>query len=85
MRASVAIRRGKATVTRFYFASTVFGLPLTQLTLLLLIPFLAAGFLLWGLTLLRLERRRGPASLEVLQTRVGHPVTRVCRWAPPRR
>jgi hypothetical protein len=48
-----------------------------SLTLFLLIPFILAGLLLWVLTLLRLERKRGPASLEVLHTQVGHPVTRV--------
>jgi len=77
VRASVASSEGDASVTRFYFASTVFGLPMRSLTLFLLIPFILAGLLLWVLTLLRLERKRGPASLEVLHTQVGHPVTRV--------
>jgi Ca-activated chloride channel family protein len=77
VRASIAAPAGEASVTRFYFASTVFGLPLNGLTLALLIPFVLACLLLWGLTLLRLERKPGPAQLEVLQTQVGHPVTRV--------
>ncbi len=77
VRATVSTRGGEASATRFYFASTVFGLPLPGLTLLLVIPFLLACFLLWGLTLLRLERKSGPARLEVLQTQVGHPVTRI--------
>ena len=77
VRAHVASSAGEAAVTRFYFASTVFGLPLNRLTLLLVIPFALACLLLWGLTLLRLERKPGPARLEVLQTQVGHPVTRV--------
>ncbi len=68
---------GSGTATRFYFASTVFGLPLIRLTLLLLIPFVLAAFLLWLLTALKLERRRRPANLEVIQTQVGRPVTRV--------
>jgi len=77
VRASVTAPAGEASVTRFYFASNVFGLPLGSLTLLLVIPFVLACLLLWGLTLLRLERKAGPARLEVLQTQVGHPVTRV--------
>ncbi len=77
VRVDVSTNAGNATATRFYFASTVFGLPLDRLSPLLLLPFLLAGLALWGLTKLRLERRPRPASLEVLQTRVGHPVTRV--------
>jgi len=65
------------SATRFYFSSTVFGLPLTSLSLLLLIPLLAAAAALWLLTALRLERRKGPAALEVLHTRVGRASTRV--------
>ena len=76
VRASITMPGGQASVTRFYFASTVFGLPLRGLTLFLLIPFILACLLLWGLTLLRLESRGGPARLEVLQTQVGHPATR---------
>ena len=63
--------------TRFYFASTVFGLPLSALSVLLLVPLAAAALLLWLLTALRLERRKGPAALEVLRTRVGHASTRI--------
>jgi Ca-activated chloride channel homolog len=63
--------------TRFYFSSVVFGLPLPALSAGLLVPFLLGFLLLWLLTLLKLERKPGPASLEVLQTRVGRPVTRV--------
>jgi Ca-activated chloride channel family protein len=77
VRARIAGPEGETTVTRFYFASTVFGLPMRRLTLLLVIPFVMACLLLWGLTLLRLERKAGPARLEVLQTQVGHPATRV--------
>ena len=77
VRATITAPAGEVSVTRFYFASTVFGLPLSRLTLLLVIPFVLALLLLWGLTLLKLERKEGPARLEVLQTQVGHPVTRV--------
>ncbi len=69
--------QGSGTATRFYFSSTVFGIPLSRLTVLLLIPFLAAAFLLWLLTALKLERRTRPANLEVIQTQVGRPVTRI--------
>jgi len=77
VRARVVVPDGEASATRFYFASTVFGLPLRGLTLFLVIPFVLACLLLWGLTLLRLERKTGPARLEVLQTQVGRPVTRI--------
>jgi Ca-activated chloride channel family protein len=77
VRASLSSAGGEASVTRFYFASTLFGLPMSGLTIFLLIPFVMAGLLLWVLTLLRLERKNGPARLEVLQTQVGHPVTRI--------
>ena len=77
VRATVTVHGEKASATRFYFASTVFGLPMNGLTFLLLVPLLAACLLLWGLTRLRLERGSGPARLEVLQTQVGRPQTRV--------
>ena len=77
VRVNVDTNGAAATATRFYFASTVFGLPLNRLSPLFLLPFVAAGFLLWGLTRLKLERRARRANLEVLQTRVGHPMTRV--------
>jgi len=67
----------ESTATRFYFSSIVFGLPLHSLSVVLIIPFVLGFALLWLLTLLKLERRPGPANLEVLQTRIGHPVTRV--------
>jgi Ca-activated chloride channel family protein len=67
----------QSVAQRFYFSSVVFGLPLPGLSPVLIIPFVLAFVLLWLLTLLKLERRPGPASLEVLQTRVGHPMTRV--------
>ncbi len=70
--------QGQGTsATRFYFSSVVFGLPLERLSVGLLLPFVLAFLLLWLLTMLKLERKPGPANLEVLQTRVGRPVTRV--------
>jgi Ca-activated chloride channel family protein len=67
----------RASATRFYFASTVFGLPLAALGWPLLLPFLLACLLGWLATLLKLESRRGPARLQVLQTRIGYAPTRV--------
>ena len=77
VRVSVAAPGGESSSTRFYFSSTVFGLPLDRMTPLLVLPFLLAFALLWLLAVLKLERKPGPARLEVLQTRMGHPVTRV--------
>jgi Ca-activated chloride channel homolog len=76
VRVVVSTPAGPAEATRFYFAGTVFGLPLAQLSALLIIPFLIAIALLWLLATLKLERKPGPARLEILQTRIGHPMTR---------
>jgi Ca-activated chloride channel family protein len=67
----------QAEAVRFYFASTVFGLPLPGLSWLLLLPPVLAGLLVWLATRLRLESRRTPPRLQVLQTRVGSASTRV--------
>ncbi len=74
----VKVREGGAgaEATRFYFSTTVFGLPLASLSWLLLLPFLLAGLGVWLATRLRLESRPGPARLEVLHTRVGSASTR---------
>jgi Ca-activated chloride channel family protein len=77
LRVTVSSSGQETSATRFYFSSVVFGLPLEKLWIWLLLPLIAAFLLLWLLTVLKLERRPGPASLEVLQTRVGRPVTRV--------
>ncbi|UCF96275.1 MAG: VWA domain-containing protein [Spirochaetaceae bacterium] len=63
--------------TRFYFSSTVFGLPMAKIGVLLIIPFVLAFVLLWLISLLKFEKKRGPATLEVLKTRVGRAQTRV--------
>jgi len=68
---------GQAEAVRFYFASTVFGLPLAGLGWLMLLPTVLAGLLVWLATRLRLESRRTPPRLQVLQTRVGSASTRV--------
>jgi Ca-activated chloride channel family protein len=63
--------------TRFYFSSTVFGPPRDKLSFLLVIPLVLAFVLLWLISLLKFEKKRGPATLEVLKTRVGRAQTRV--------
>ena len=77
LRLTVTDQGAQSSATRVYFSSIVFGLPLPGLTPFLVIPFLLAFVLLWLLTQVKLERRPGPARLEVIQTRVGRPVTRV--------
>jgi Ca-activated chloride channel family protein len=67
---------GQAEATRFYFSTTVFGLPLGSLSWLLLVPFVLAGLGVWLATRLRLESRPGPARLQVLHTQVGSASTR---------
>ena len=63
--------------TRFYFSSTVFGLPFGKVGVLLIVPFVLAFVALWLISLLKFEKKRGPATLEVLKTRVGRAQTRV--------
>ena len=65
-----------AEATRFYFASTVFGLPLASLRWLLALVFVLAALGVWLATRLRLESRPGPARLQVLHTRIGSASTR---------
>jgi Ca-activated chloride channel family protein len=77
VRVSVQGMGPETSSSRFYFASTVFGLPMPALSPLLAVPLVLAGLLLWLLTLLKLERKGGLASLEVIQTQVGRPVTRM--------
>jgi len=77
VRVNVLASGAKEAAARFYFASTVFGLPASRLTPLFVIPFLLAIALLLLLMSLKLERKSRPANLEVLQTRVGHASTRV--------
>lgn len=68
---------GHAVAARAYFASTVMGLPLARLSPFLAVAVVIAALALWLLSALRLERKPGPANLEVLQTRVGSASTRV--------
>ncbi|MBN2400921.1 MAG: VWA domain-containing protein [Spirochaetes bacterium] len=57
---------GLASAVRFYFSSTVFGLPLTKFNFLLVIPFLLAVALLWLLSNIKFEKKRSDPSIEVL-------------------
>jgi Ca-activated chloride channel family protein len=77
VRVRAAQAGGQAEATRFYFSTTVFGLPLQHLSWWLLLPFVLAGLGVWLATRLRLESRPGPARLQVLHTRVGSASTRV--------
>ncbi len=56
----------KNSATRFYFSSTVFGLPLDGLSPLLLIPLLLAIAALWLLLRIDFEKRKSNPSIEVL-------------------
>jgi Ca-activated chloride channel family protein len=76
VRVRVSGSGGQAEATRFYFSTTVFGLPLGSLSWWLLVPFVLAALGVWLATRLRLESRPGPARLEVLHTRVGSASTR---------
>ena len=75
----VQVSRGgqQEEVTRFYFSSTVFGLPIQRTWALLIAPFVLAFICLWLLSLLKFEKKRGPATLEVLHTKVGRAQTRL--------
>jgi len=55
----------------------VFGLPLDRVGVLLIVPFVLAFIALWLISLLKFEKKRGPATLEVLKTRVGRAQTRM--------
>ena len=54
------------SAVRFYFSSTVFGVPLKKFTVLLILPLLLAIALLWFLSKFKFEKKRTSASLEVL-------------------
>jgi len=56
----------RTTATRFYFASTVFGQPMQQFKPELIAVFIAACFMLWLISMIRFEKQRKKASLEIL-------------------
>ncbi|MFH0974776.1 MAG: VWA domain-containing protein [Spirochaetota bacterium] len=57
---------GLAAATRFYFSSTVFGLPLNNFTPLLLIPLLLALVLLFLVSKIKFEKKKSDPTIEVL-------------------
>ena len=69
--------KNRATATRFYFSSTIFGLPLDSLTLLLLIPLLAALLLWLILSKVRFAKLNTRPNLEVLQSDRGFASTKM--------
>jgi Ca-activated chloride channel family protein len=68
--------KGPIHAIRFYFSSTVFGLPLQKFSLWLVLPFIAALFLLWVLSRIRFEKKRGAANIEVINPGTARAVTR---------
>jgi Ca-activated chloride channel family protein len=72
------LENGEVRATdRFYYASTVFGLPARRLGWLLVLPFLLAVALWYLLTRLKLEREAARPSLEVLRAQRGAVSTRM--------
>jgi Ca-activated chloride channel homolog len=57
---------GLASAIRFYFSSTVFGLPLAKFNFLLIIPFLLAIALLWLLSKINFKKKKSDPSIEIL-------------------
>ncbi len=57
---------GSNSAVRFYFSSTVFGIPLTDIKPLLIIPFLLALLLLWLLSKFKFEKKKSDPSIEIL-------------------
>lgn len=62
---------------RFYFSSTMFGMPLKKFAPLLLIPLLLSLLLAWLLSLLKFENTRTEPSLEVFNPGQTRAVTKM--------
>jgi Ca-activated chloride channel family protein len=71
-----ASRKGPIQAIRFYFSSTVFGLPLKGFSFWLLLPFVLSIFLLWLLSRIRFERKKGAANIEVINPGPARAVTK---------
>jgi len=56
----------RKSATRFYFSSTVFGVPLKEVSPFFLILFIIPIFLLWILSLFKFENKSTSPSLEIL-------------------
>lgn len=69
--------KNRATAARFYFSSTIFGLPLDSLTPLLLIPLLAALLLWLILSKIRFAKLNTRPNIEVLQSDRGFASTKM--------
>ncbi|MBN1496519.1 MAG: VWA domain-containing protein [Spirochaetes bacterium] len=67
---------GPVEAVRFYFSSTVFGLPLKEFGIWLLAPLILAALLLWLLSLIRFEKKKGDATIEVINPGSTRAVTR---------
>lgn len=70
-------RNSKTSATRFYFASTVFGIPLNELTPLLLYALIFAAILLWLLSKIKCEQKQHDANLSVLKEGNAQAVTKL--------
>lgn len=57
---------GKNSATRFYFSSTVFGIPLQGFSPLLILPLVIACALLWFVSRIDFEKKKGEPSIEIL-------------------
>ena len=57
---------GIISAVRFYFSSTVFGLPLAKFNPLLIIPFVLAVLLLWLLSKINFAKKKSAPTIEVL-------------------
>ena len=67
----------QAAASRFYFSSTIFGLPMNNLTPLLLIPLLLALFLWLILSKIPFTKPSAHPNIEVLQSDRGSASTRI--------
>ncbi|MDY6934075.1 MAG: VWA domain-containing protein [Spirochaetota bacterium] len=66
----------KNSSSRFYFSSTVFGIPLNYFTPLLLIPLILSIFLVWLLSRLDFEKKKADPSLEVISSSTARATTK---------
>jgi len=57
---------GQSSATRFYFSSTVFGLPLKSFYILLVLPFILAIVFLWLLAKIKFEKKKSNPNIEIL-------------------
>lgn len=57
---------GQNVLTRFYFSSTVFGLPMKSFSILLIIPLLIAILLLWLISKIDFKKKKSDPSIQIL-------------------